>query len=147
MGKEHLDKNVLLDQMKIPNNDVLKNILGKKYKLYMEFANELEKRDLYPEWKFYNDTKSWLCRTLKGKKNYCWLSVVNSGIKLTFYFNKETINGIYKLEINQNIKEFAKDQEIGRKNPPVSVVIENKNNFKKAKGYFQKRLLTIFFKN
>lgn len=30
---------------------------------------------LSPEWRYYNDGKSWLCKMLSKKKNLFWLSI------------------------------------------------------------------------
>ena len=127
-----MEKNILTDPMAKPKETVLENVLGKKYKLYTEFVKKISVKKLIPEWNYYNDTKTWFCRILKDKKNYCWLSVVQSGINLIFYFKKETINVIYQMEINENIKNLAKQKETGRKNPPVSLVIKNKNDLNDA---------------
>ena len=132
MEKKQLEKNILTDPMMEPNEAVLEKVLGVKNKFYIEFLNAIGKRNLIPEWKYYNDTKTWLCRILKEKKNYCWLSIVFSGIKLIFYFKKDTINDIYKMDINERIKELARDKEAGRKNPPVTLIIENKNHLNDA---------------
>jgi len=51
---------------------------------------------------------------------------LQSGINIIFYFNKDTINGIYQMDIDEKIKELAKEKEIGRKNPPVTITVENK---------------------
>ena len=129
---ELLGEEVLKDPMVEPKNSVLENILGKKYKLYSGFVEEIGKLELIPEWNYYNDTKSWLCKILGKSKNYCWLSVLDKGIKLTFYFTKETINGIYEMNINEKIKNMAKEYEIGRKNPPVVLLVENNETLNDA---------------
>ena len=139
-SNKQLKKNILINQMEEPKDNVLENTLGKKYKLYIGFIAKINKMDLFPEWNYYNDTKSWLCRILKKKKNYCWLSILHSGIKLTFYFTKETINGIYKMDINEEIKDMAKEYEIGRKNPPVHLVVKNKNDLNDALKILEYRI-------
>jgi len=125
-SKKEFEKNLLTDPIVEPKDDILVNTLGKKYVLYTEFRNKISKKNFVLEWNYYSDTKSWLCRILNDNKNYGWLSILNSGLKIIFYFNKETINGIYQLDIDDGIKELAKEKEIGRKNPPVAIIIENK---------------------
>ena len=126
MNKKNLEKNLLTDQLMEPNDFVLESTLGRKYILYKKFRDKIIKMNFLLEWNFYNDTKSWLCRILKGNKNFGWLSILKSGIKIIFYFNKDTINGIYQMDIDEKIKELAKEKEIGRKNPPVTITVENK---------------------
>jgi hypothetical protein len=47
-------------------------------------------------------------KALDKKKNVCWLSVWNTGFKLTFYFTEKTIDGVYEMEVNGKIKKSAK---------------------------------------
>ena len=46
---ELLGEEVLKDPMVEPENSVLENILGKKYKLYSGFVEEIGKLELIPE--------------------------------------------------------------------------------------------------
>jgi len=125
---EQMGKEVLKDPLVEPKSDILENILGKNYKLYTNFLEKIYKQGLIPEWKYYNDTKSWLCRILNKKKNYCWLSVIDKGFKCTIFFTQDTINGIFEMDINENIKEMTKENRICRKNPPVIMVVKNKSS-------------------
>jgi len=79
-----------------PDGKVLKSELGDEYRLYLEFATQLEKLSLKLEWHYYNDYKSWLCKILDGKKNIGWLSVWDDGFRVTVYFNLRTISEVPK---------------------------------------------------
>ena len=81
---------ILTDPMVNPENDVLENALGKNYNRYKEFIDKINAQNLIVEWNYYNDGKSWLGKILNKKKNLCWLSVWNTGFKLTFYFTEKT---------------------------------------------------------
>ncbi|MDR0515524.1 MAG: DUF3788 domain-containing protein [Fibromonadaceae bacterium] len=78
------------------------------------------------EWNYYNDGKSWLGKILNKKKNLCWLSAWNTGFKLTFFFTEKTINGIQELEIDDEIKDMAKNNKPTGKLFPVIILISNK---------------------
>ena len=129
---EQMEKEILKDPLVEPKSNILENILGKNYKLYVNFLEKIDKQGLIPEWKYYNDTKSWLCRILNKKKNYCWLSVIDRGFKCTIFFTQETVNGIFEMDINENIKEMTKEIRIGRKNPHVTILVKNKENLNDA---------------
>ena len=120
-----MEKLLLLDPMVNPDNEVLKATLGKGYKIYQEFAEKINDKKLVLEWNYYNDQKSWLCKVLQKKKNMCWLSIWNTGFKLTFYFTEKTIEGIYELDINNKIKNSAKAMKPVGKLRPVILLIEN----------------------
>ena len=68
-SNKRLEKNVLINPLEEPKDNVLENTLSEKYKLYVGFMGKINKMDLFPEWKYYNDTKSWLCRIIRKKKN------------------------------------------------------------------------------
>ena len=117
---------ILKDPMIKPETKVLEEVLGKNFKVYKDFIEKITVRNLLPEWNYYNDGKSWLCKILKKKKNLCWLSVWNTGFKLTFLFTEKTIDGIYKLEINNDLKEMAKKIKPKGKFIPVIILVRNK---------------------
>lgn len=107
-----------------PEAGVLENALGKHYRLYAEFIGKITAQQLVPEWNYYNDGKSWLCKILNKKKNLCWLSVWNTGFKLTFYFTEKTIDGVYAL--SDDIKNTAREVKSTGKLLPIILLIKNK---------------------
>ena len=125
-----MENQILTDPEIHPEDDVLEEALGKKYKLFLDFINQISEQHFFPEWHYYNDTKSWLCKILNKKKNYCWLSVWNTGFKLSFFFTEKTIAGVYELEINEGIKQAIKEAKPTGKFHPVILLIENKSIMK-----------------
>jgi hypothetical protein len=121
-----MEKQVLTDPMVKPESNILEAVLGKKYKLFNDFVERINGKDLILEWNYYNDGKSWLCKILNNKKNICWLSIWNTGFKLTFYFTEKTINGLFELEINDAIKKGATEIKYVGKLIPVILSIKNK---------------------
>ena len=120
-----MESKILTDPMVNPDDAVLKSALGKAYKIYQEFTAKINEQKLVLEWNYYKDEKSWLCKVLKKKKNMCWLSIWNTGFKLTFYFTEKTIEGVYKLDINNEIKESAKAMKPIGKLRPLIILMEN----------------------
>ena len=117
----------LPDPMTVPNSMVLKEILGNKYKTFENFESKITEMGLILEWNYYKDSKAWLCKVLNKKKNICWLSVWNTGFKLTFYFTEKTISGVLDLEIDNKIKTIAKEMKpIGKLRPLLFLVENNK---------------------
>ena len=122
-----MENQILTDPMVKPENKVLETALGRNYKLYTEFVNKINELNLFLEWNYYNDGKSWLCKVLNKKKNIAWLSVWNTGFKLTFYFTEKTIDGIYGLDIDDEIKNNAQNMKPVGKLYPVIILLKNKN--------------------
>lgn len=121
-----MENQILTDPMVQPEAGVLENALGKHYLLYAEFIEKITAQHLMPEWNYYRDGKSWLCKILNKKKNLCWLSVWNTGFKLTFYFTEKTISGVYALEISDDIKNTAREVKATGKLLPIILSIKNK---------------------
>jgi hypothetical protein len=121
-----METQILIDPMIKPENDVLENALGKNYNRYKEFMDKINAQNLIVEWNYYNDGKSWLGKILNKKKNLCWLSIWNTGFKLTFYFTEKTIKGIHELEIDETIKNIVDNVKPIGKLFPLIMLIENK---------------------
>ena len=108
---------ILLREKEIePVNEVLENVLGKElFNIYQElikiFADEFS---LEPQWKFYKDGNTWLCKVVYKKKTILWLSIWKNYIKTGFYFTEKTGIGVLELDIdnhccpvNRNICNFS----------------------------------------
>ena len=121
-----MENRILTDPMVKPEDSVLESVLGKKCKNYNEFVNKINGLNLIIEWNYYKDGKSWLGKILMKKKNICWLSVWNTGFKLTFYFSEKTIDGIYELDIDNEIKKIASEMKPVGKLRPIILLIDNK---------------------
>ena len=118
---------ILIDPLVEPDDSVLENALGKKYKLFADFISKIGEKNFFPEWHYYNDGKSWLCKILCKKKNYCWLSVWNTGFRLTFYFTEKTIDGVNDLDINEKIKQAIPGMKPVGKSRPVILPVGSKS--------------------
>jgi len=125
-----MENQILTDPMVKPENQVLENALGNNYKIFTEFMDKINSINLALEWNYYNDGKSWLGKILNRKKNICWLSVWNTGFKLTFYFTERNISGIYELEIDGEIKDMVKNTKPIGKLLPIVILIKNKKRIK-----------------
>ena len=115
-----------------PEDKTLEGALGKNYGRFKEFEKNVNAQNTVLEWHYYNDAKSWLCKVLNKKKNLCWLSVWDSGFKLTFYFPVRTMDSFYKLDISEEIKTKAKEIKPTGKSHPVKLLIKNNGVMKDA---------------
>jgi hypothetical protein len=121
-----MENQILIDPAVKPDDNILENTLGKHYKILQEFEEKINKLSLALEWYYYRDAKSWLCKVQNKKKNFCWLSVWNTGFKLTFYFPERTIKGVYELDINDEIKKNTAEMKPVGKSHPVIISVKNK---------------------
>ncbi|MDR0748626.1 MAG: DUF3788 domain-containing protein [Tannerellaceae bacterium] len=114
---------LLKDPEVFPSNEVLKETLGDDiYKVLGSFVETIisEEYGLAPEWRFYNDGKAWLCKTVYKKKTVFWLSVWEGFFKVSFFFTEKHLDAIAALNISEAIKdEFAKAKPVGRLIPMI----------------------------
>ena len=122
-----MEVQLLKDPLIRPEDNVLESVLGEDYSLYKEFAGMLSEKKLILEWNYYNDGKSWLCKVLNKKKNIGWLSVWDTGFKMTIFFTEKTIGGMLDLDINSEIKKNATEIKHVGKLIPVLLLIKNKD--------------------
>lgn len=87
-----------------PTQRVLQNAMVDNYENYVSLLAIIKKYELTPEWRYYNDGKSWLCKMLHKKKNLFWFSVWDDCFKTTFYFTEKNLEDIVTLPISEEIK-------------------------------------------
>ena len=121
-----MENQILTDPLVKPDMNIMEKALGKKYGLFKELEEKISVNNLILDWNYYNDGKSWLCKILNKKKNLGWLSVWNTGFKITIFFTEKTIAGIYKLNINDEIKKMVKEAKFSGKLIPIILSIKNK---------------------
>jgi hypothetical protein len=118
-----MEEILLRDSSIYPSNEVLENALGEDiYKVYNEFIKIITDSNLglTPEWRYYNDGKSWLCKVCYKKKTVFWLSIWEMHFKLGFYFTEKNSSGVTELNIDDRIKEeFSQSKNIGKLIPLV----------------------------
>lgn len=126
---------LLHEKETVPTNEVLENVLGKEFfNIYRElikiFTDEF---GLEPQWNFYKDGNSWLCKVVYKKKTILWLSVWKNYIKTGFYFTESTGTGVLELDIDNKIKEvFEVAKPIG-KLIPLTLDINRQNQINDLK--------------
>jgi hypothetical protein len=105
-----------------PTPEVLESILAETYHTLKELL-DVAGSDSYllnPEWRYYKDGKSWLCKITHKKKTVAWLSIWSDHFKVAFYFTKKTGGGIPSLEIDEIIKEnYLNHEPVGKLKPLV----------------------------
>jgi len=89
--------------------------------------------DITEEWKYYNDGKCWLFRTLIKKKTVFWIAVVQDTFKLNFWFADKAAPVIVASNLAIRIKadfENANRTKIGR---GISVIMTSLTDVEEVK--------------
>ena len=108
-----------------PSKEVLKNALVGVYDVLEELETQLTgELSLTFDWKYYNDSKAWLCKVSHKKKTIFWLSAWEGFFKTSFFFLERHLEGIAALGIDD--EAFTLGKEWGKMIP----LIFNINNKK-----------------
>ena len=106
-----MEKQLLTEPEIVPSKEVLKNALGKAYTVLEGLETQLTQDNfaLTFTWRYYRDSKSWLCKVCHKKRTIFWLSVWAGFFKTSFYFLERHLEGIAALEIDENSFELKKE--------------------------------------
>ncbi len=123
---------VLTEKDSYPTDNVLESATGKVFPVLQNFFSSItsEKYLLEPEWKYYNDGKSWLCKISFKKKTVLWLSVWDGYFKTGFYFTDKTKAGIFELGIDEEIKENFRNAKPVGKLIPLTIEVRKMKQLK-----------------
>jgi hypothetical protein len=129
---ENMETQLLREAEVYPSMAVISQALGKSFGLFEEYIQTVtgEKYHLEPKWNFYKDGKAWLCKVCKKSRTVCWLSIWDTGFKISFFFTSKTISGVAALDISQKIKNELKDLKPIGKLVPLIIRVEKKKQIK-----------------
>lgn len=121
-----MEEQVMKDQDIYPEDEIIKSHLSEEdFDRYLKFMEKIEMLNLLIEWRFYNDGKVWLGKILNKKKNMGWLSIWNTGFKITVFLTKRIIPGFNELDIDSEIKSSIVDIKPTGRLIPVIRLIDN----------------------
>jgi len=115
----------LADESVFPDEDVLKNVLGKAYNAYCRLLKLYDALELEYNWRYYKDGKAWLCKVQKKKKTIVWMSAWKGYMQATVYFPEKYIDEIYKLNISSEMLEKIRQTKKTGKSLPCIFEIRN----------------------
>ena len=98
------DKNIIL------NDTALESAFWKHYATFQNLKKETP--HLAYDWKYYKDSKAWLCKVSYKKKTVFWLSVWEGFFKTSFFFLERHMEGITALDVDKN--GFTIEKEWGK---------------------------------
>ena len=117
-----MEVQLLREQGIFPSREVLQNVLGKVYDVWVELETRVTQGELalMLDWNYYRDGKSWLCKVCHKKKTVFWFSVWEGCFKTTFFFLERHLKDIAGLDISEQIKEdFCRMKPVGKLLPMV----------------------------
>jgi len=115
---------VLNDKSVMPNEEIVFSIIRDKRILWQKIMNYLHDNhaDITEVWRYYNDGKSWLFRTLKKGKTIFWIRVLEDTFRIAFYFSDKAEIMIEQSDLPESIKNDFRDAK--RFNTTCGISIE-----------------------
>ena len=103
----------LTDRFTTPTDELIFSIIGEKKIFWQRILSYLHDNhtDISEVWRFYDDGKCWLFRTLKKKKTIFWTGLLEGTFRVSFYLADKAISLIAQSDLPERIKtEFANAQ-------------------------------------
>ena len=126
---------MLNDSSVKPNDEIIFSILGDKrlfWEQILAYLNDNYK-DISEEWKFYNDGKSWLFRTLKKKKTIFWIRILEDTFRVGFWFGDQAEPAILQSELPDPVKTGFLNAKRFNKIRSISIEIQDSGDFENVK--------------
>jgi hypothetical protein len=110
---------VLTDPNVKPTDELVWSYIGEYHIYWQQIIEYLYKNhvDITEEWRFYNDGKSWLYRTLRKKKTIYWIGILKDTFRISFWLGEKAEPVIEASSLSESVKEYyrdAKRYKIGR---------------------------------
>lgn len=127
-----MEQIIFSDPLIEPNEEILFSIIGDKKELWQSILNYLHEnhQDVSEVWRYYNDGKSWLFRTVKKKTTIFWIKVLTNTFTVAFYFSDKAESLIEKSDLPEKMKsDFRKAKKIKMGKGAIrSIVVEMKDS-------------------
>ena len=121
-----MEQVLLTDKSVFPDEAVLREALGAaKFKRYRKFMDALAERGIVIEWRTYDDAKSWLGKLLYKKKNLGWLSVWDTGFRVTVYVPARVMPELEALGLGVQHEGLAREVTATGKSCAILTRIDN----------------------
>jgi len=108
------DKLLLTDPAFEPTEDHLALVLGELYVIYPLFHYLLDEAQIGMEWRYYNDSKAWLCKCQYKKKTVLWHAIFEGFFRATFFFTESAYEGMQALPFDEQPK---REKNVGKSIP------------------------------
>jgi len=91
----------------MPTDELIFSIIGDKKIFWQRILSYLHDNhtDISEVWRFYDDGKSWLFRTLKKKKTIFWIGILDGTFRVSFYLADKATPLIVQSALPEKIKK------------------------------------------
>ena len=112
-----MEKPVLIEKDEFPTEKIIYGHIGDTRKYWDSLFVYLHTNypDFTEEWRYYNDGKSWLMKVTRKSSTVFWLSVIENGFRITFYFGDKAAAIIAESSLSEHLKkQFSEGKRFGK---------------------------------
>lgn len=122
---------VLTDPNVHPTDELVFSIIGENSIYWQQIIDYLYENhfDITEEWRFYNDGKSWLYRTLRKKKTIYWIGVLKDTFRVSFWLSEKALPMIEGSDLPERIKEEYRNAKPFNHSRCVTVIMGSDEEF------------------
>lgn len=137
-----MNKPVLTNKDLFPTEEIIFSHIGKSKAVWEELFEHIykEHQDLIPEWRYYNDGKSWLMKVTRKSKTIFWLSVIENAFTVTFYFGGKAEQAVLDSNISDELKKQFKEGKNYGKIKGLTLLMDKKKYLKDLKELIELKI-------
>lgn len=138
-------KTVLSDKDIQPNEELIATIIGDKQLIWKQMMAYLydNNKDISEVWKYYNDGKSWLFRSLKKKKTIFWIKVLEDTFRIAFWYPIRLESAIMESNLPDSLKIQYKEAKSFNKMRGIYIDIQDSNDLINIKKLIDFKLTNL----
>lgn len=132
----------LTDPSVQPTDELVFSIIGKNSIYWQKIIKYLHDNhnDITEVWRFYNDGKCWLYRTLRKKKTIYWIGILKDTFRITFYLGNKADELIEDSSLSENIKEEFQDAKHSTFGRSVTITVRSAEDLENVQKLIEIKL-------
>jgi len=123
---------VLTDPNVQPTDELIFSIIGENSFYWQKIIDYLYENytDITEQWRFYNDGKVWLYRTLRKKNTIYWIGIQKDTFRVSFWISEKVMSILESSDIPERIKEEYRNAKPFNHSRCVTVIMTSDEELK-----------------
>lgn len=132
----------LTDKNTLPEESVLKKVLGRSFNAYLELLELYKNSAMVYEWRYYRDGKAWLCKVQHGKRTIVWMSAWKGYMQATVYLPERLMDDLVRLNLAEDTRTRIMNTPKVGKSKPCIFEIRTKKSLKDFEKVMKFKILS-----
>ena len=138
-----MEEKIFTEKLKQPTEDDLKNILGTRYKFWIDLIKFIEFNFGAPvtEWKFYGKKSSWVQKLFLKKRNLLFFIPYDKFFRIGMVFGDKAVAEIVKSDLPKEIIEEIQNTKKYAEGRGLRIDVKDKTNLEIVKKLVQIKVM------